>query len=119
MFGDLHPAWKVCIGMAIVLFVTFAGAGRLLLMQQQSIDDNAQLLQEIQNQQRRGEERGYINRAIGGCSDIINDGEIEITEECTDPRVAVYYPPSICNKLPIEILNCGDNAVVVTGSGGQ
>lgn len=122
---DLHPAWKVCIGLAAVIFITIATGSRVLIMQQSTIDDqqvtindNARLLQEIREQQVRGEERGYINRAISGCADIINDGEIEITTECLDPRVAAYFPPSICEKLPIIVANCGENAVVITEAGG-
>lgn len=111
---DLHPAWKVCIGLAIVIFVTTASTGKILITQQQGIKDNEKLLEEIQAQQLRGEERSYINRAIAGCADIINDGEMEITDECLDPRVVAYYPPSICSKLiTLAVDNCGENALVI------
>lgn len=110
---NIHPAWKVCIGLALLFFVTVAIGSRVLISQQDAIDENADLLHQIQDQQRRGEERSYIARAISGCSDIINDGEIEITEECTDPRVAAYYTPTICQKLPLEVDGCGSKAVVV------
>lgn len=120
MIEELHPAWKVCIGMAIVLFVTFAGASRVLIMQQNAINENADaivdtkhLLIDIEVRQKAGEERAYIARAISGCSDLINDEEIEVTEECTDPRVAAYYSPSVCEKLPLIVQNCGARAIVV------
>lgn len=110
MIGNMHPAWKVCIGLAVLIFITIATGGRVLLLQQEAIEG-------IKAQQNLGQERSYINRAIGGCSDIINDGEIEITEECMDERVAAYYPPSICEKLPRDVPNCGSKAVVVTELG--
>jgi hypothetical protein len=117
VWNDLHPAWKVCIGLALVIFVAIATGSKVLLVQQSAINDNAELLEQIQQQQKRGEERSYIARAISGCADIINDGEIEITEECVDERVAAYYPPSICERLPIEVIGCGNKATVVAGVG--
>jgi hypothetical protein len=121
MLENVHPAWKVCAGIAIFVMITLAYAGQVLLTQQQGIDKNEMMLGDIQTmlngireQQTRGEERAYIARAISGCADIINDGEIEITEECIDPRVAKYYPPSICEKLAaLEIPGCGSEAVVI------
>lgn len=113
MGHDLHPAWKVCIGMALLLFVTFAATGRILQTQQNQIDANAETLDEIQAQQQRGEERSYINRSVAAW-DIINDQEIEITAELLDKRVAAYYPPSICAKLPVPVDGCGSKADVIT-----
>lgn len=110
MKNDLHPAWKVCIGLAILLFIIIATGSKLLLELQGTLN-------EIQTQQRNGEERAYISRALSGCMDIINDGEIEITEECLDSRVAAYYPPSICAKLPIQITDCGIRVTVVSEEG--
>jgi len=112
-WSELHPAWKICIGLSILFFGTVALGSQVLFGQRDSIRGNKETLEEVQAQQKGGEERSYILRAIAGCADLINDQEIEITQECTDSRVAAYYPPSICLKLPIEVDDCGSKAVVV------
>src|SRR5690606_14270107 len=97
--------------------VTTAAGGKVLLMQQQAIDDNRDFLEEVFAQQKRGVERSYIARAIGGCTDLINDAEIEVTQECSDPRVAAYYPPTICDQFPDPIEGCGSKTFVFLNVG--
>lgn len=121
---ELHPAWKILAGVSVLFFTTVAAGSMVLTSQQDDIRSNASLLQDlsvllhdIQTQQLAGQERGYALRAVSGCVDIINDQEIEITEECVDPRVAAYYPPSICQKLPVLVDNCGSKAIVISSGG--
>jgi hypothetical protein len=75
-------------------------------------------LNEIKDGQAEAKTRGLILRAWSGCTDIINDGEISLTEECLDPEVAVWYPPDICAKIPVEIPNCGSKATVLVDRSG-
>ena len=109
----IHPAWKVVIGLSILLFATIALGTQVLFWLNEAIRDTQDTLAAVQVQQEGGEERSYILRALAGCVDLINDQEVEITEECTDPRVAAYYTPSICAKLPIVVQDCGLRAIVV------
>ena len=111
---NMHPARTVCIGLAMIMFMAIATGAAVLQGLSDKLEGTEELLLDVQERQALAEERSYINRAIAGCSDIINDEEIEITEECVDPRVAAYSTPSICEKLPREVKGCGSKAKVVT-----
>lgn len=111
---DIRLDWKLLAGLFIAWFVTLAVGSRVLNEQQGTINETKAIIEEVKSQQLASAERGYINRAIAGCSDIINDGEIEITDECVDPNVVVYFPPSICDKLPVKVEECGSKTTVIT-----
>lgn len=117
MTHHLHPAYRILIGVGIVFLVYVAYSGAVLLGQKSNLDEQAQLIAGIRAEQLRGKERSFILRATAGCEDIINDQEIEITTECTDPNVAAYFPPSICKKLPVVVEGCGSKAKVITRNG--
>lgn len=106
-----HPA----ITLFALAFVVLIGAAFFvggLTRQLDKFDTQLTTLSDqidrLEDGQAAGKERGYKNRAVS-CVDIINDQEIELTDECLDPNVVVFYPPSICAKIPPEagVVACG------------
>lgn len=97
--NELHPAWKIAAGLAILFFVIVAIGGLAIARLSTTV-------KTIEQEQINAEESSTINRVLN-CSDIINDEEIMLTIECTNSRVIVYYPPDLCAKIPNAPDTCG------------
>lgn len=64
--------------------------------------------EDITVNQAAGRERSYAQRSVNCTNTILdNDRDFELTATCTDPHIAAYYPPTVCQRYFPSMAECG------------